>query len=447
MHWLVALLLGAALFVAPLALALAYLGYSQRRRALLAAPGVPDPWPGRVTAFRGHLSHLAEAYSGDVVRALADLGDSKPCVLVHLLAVPSVAVLDPVLGGGLLNSSNLIVGGCLRRVRLHAARATASDESLMRGRPGIAFAAVMHAEAAHLAEDWLAHRTRGDLLWNVTRVVTRGVARALGCVGDSALLSMACEQLHDSAISSLSLLLPARVAAAMFRMRREASGQLARVRDSIDQVTLWRLAHGAQPLAIAVYWCLARLITFPDAGYIEEVMRELASVSTRDATAGTCCRDPRRSFVRRFVQEVLRLHAPVPVVMREVPANSSIVLSPTASASGGTSLLLPLHAYHTNDRFWKDARQFYPDRFLNNETPGPHARVYAPFGAACPFERESHAMIVAFLHAVLSRAKPVFEWSSRLPRESRGTWLTLPTEDLPVTWVPVTRTPSPTKTL
>jgi cytochrome P450 len=83
-------------------------------------------------------------------------------------------------------------------------------------------------------------------------------------------------------------------------------------------------------------------------------------------------------FVRRVIQETMRLYPPVGMLARNVLE---------ADELGGREILpndtlfLPIYALHRHQMWWEHPNQFDPERFSHAATRSRDRYLYLPFGA------------------------------------------------------------------
>lgn len=85
------------------------------------------------------------------------------------------------------------------------------------------------------------------------------------------------------------------------------------------------------------------------------------------------------TYLDCFIQEVLRLHTPVPVLetriaSEDIPYKNMIIPK-------GTRLGIFFQVLHTNPEIWKEPFEFKPERFLPENKKGRDHFVHVPFSA------------------------------------------------------------------
>lgn len=137
------------------------------------------------------------------------------------------------------------------------------------------------------------------------------------------------------------------------------------VRDEI--MTL--LIAGTETAAVSLTWLFLELARHP--GLEARLHRELdTELSGRPITFEDL---PRLPFLRRVIDETLRLHNPVPMSMRA--AQTEVQLGPALARPGTEVVFSPL-ALHRDPRYHPRPLEFDPDRWENPPAP----TTYLPFG-------------------------------------------------------------------
>lgn len=168
-----------------------------------------------------------------------------------------------------------------------------------------------------------------------------------------------------------------------------------------------------------IEWALAHLAAQPEVQ--EKLRREIAGDQGGE---GAVPKERLRTlpYLHAVVLEALRLHPPVPFLMREVHADAE-----GAAADGGTTVpavgggrtrvhfLIRDMARDRKD--WTDPDEFWPERFLANgeaegvgAVPGPKEIRMMPFGAGrryCPGAGMGMVHIKCFLAGLVRE----FEWA------------------------------------
>lgn len=110
------------------------------------------------------------------------------------------------------------------------------------------------------------------------------------------------------------------------------------------------------------------------------------------------------------VKETLRLYPPFPLIQREAQEDNIIG---GISVDKGTIVYVIPWLIHHNEKFWKEANRFRPDRFLENERHGDGCSdwVYVPFGRGSRMCAGSK-LALAELKVLLIKAVLEYRWTS-----------------------------------
>ncbi|MCX2932120.1 cytochrome P450 [Mycobacterium sp. CVI_P3] len=125
------------------------------------------------------------------------------------------------------------------------------------------------------------------------------------------------------------------------------------------------LAAGHETSATSLTWALYHI--HRDEGIRSRVVEELATVATPAGIASL-------PYLGAVIQETLRVHPTVPIVLRRLTVPLTIA---GVARSAGDVVGIALPALHFNPELWADPESFDPQRFLNAK-PSPFH--YAPFG-------------------------------------------------------------------
>ncbi|OEL28948.1 Cytochrome P450 89A9 [Dichanthelium oligosanthes] len=189
------------------------------------------------------------------------------------------------------------------------------------------------------------------------------------------------------------------------------------------------LGANTESTVSCVEWTLAYLVIHPEAQ--KKLHHEITSVQHGKGMPASEERlHHRLPYLRAVILESLRLHAPVPVIMRDVGADDAAVCgTPAASADGAPVLFVAdIREIGRNRKAWTDPDEFCPERFLAGgeaegvgPVPGPKEIRMVPFGAGrryCPGVGLGMVHVGCFLAALVR----VFEWA--LPADCDGVDLT-----------------------
>lgn len=139
-----------------------------------------------------------------------------------------------------------------------------------------------------------------------------------------------------------------------------------------DDLTTMIIA-GHETTATAIAWTCALLSKHP-----EVLRRALGEVDTVLGDRRPGLEDlPKLQYIRRIVQEALRLYPPFWTISRR--AEQADRLGPYAIPAGATLMICP-YVTHRNPRYWRNPEGFDPDRFEAGEAAARPKYAYFPFG-------------------------------------------------------------------
>ena len=166
-------------------------------------------------------------------------------------------------------------------------------------------------------------------------------------------------------------------------------------------------------MAILLEWILARMVLHPEIQSkaqfeIDEVVGKSKLVSDSDI--------PNLHYLQCIVKEALRLHPPGPLLswarlaVHDVHVGDKLI-------PAGTTAMVNMWAITHNEKIWKEAEKFQPERFMKEEVSiiGSDLKL-APFGSGrrvCP----GKAMGLATVHLWLAQLLQSFKW---MPCESEN---------------------------
>jgi hypothetical protein len=134
------------------------------------------------------------------------------------------------------------------------------------------------------------------------------------------------------------------------------------------------------------------------------------------------------AFARYFVMEVLRLYPPFRQFGYEQAAADK---DPHLSGSFAHEFMIPVFHLHRNSDIWKDAKKFYPERFL--EPDAAKGFKYLPFGMgkrSCPGRNFSMSLITQALRYICSDESQIsFVKRDTLPRGGSGRLVSFALDD------------------
>ena len=144
---------------------------------------------------------------------------------------------------------------------------------------------------------------------------------------------------------------------------------LRRVR---DEATTFMLA-GHETTANALSWMWYLLALNPEAR--ERMLSEVDAVlGDRRPTVQDI---PRLGWTTACFQEAMRMFPPAWIIPRTAVEDDEI---DGHRIPHGSTVLIPIHALHHDERFWPEPERFDPTRFLPPGTRRYHRSAYLPFG-------------------------------------------------------------------
>ncbi|OEL28723.1 Cytochrome P450 89A9 [Dichanthelium oligosanthes] len=187
------------------------------------------------------------------------------------------------------------------------------------------------------------------------------------------------------------------------------------------------IVAGTETVVICVEWALAHLVAQPEVQ--NKLHREVAGVEREGFVPEENLRS--MPYLRAVVLECLRLHPPVPFILREAGTHQGAAVGigggAAVPASGMTTTLFRLRASEIgrNREAWTDPDEFLPDRFVAGgegegvgPVPGPKVEIkMMPFGAGrryCP----GAGLGMVHIGCVLAALVREFEWAP--PAEGGG---------------------------
>lgn len=207
---------------------------------------------------------------------------------------------------------------------------------------------------------------------------------------------------------------------------------------------------GTDTSAIATEWALVELINHPN--IMEKAVQEIDNVTgkTRAVQESDISQLP---YLQAIVKEILRLHSPAPMILRESSEDCTIE---GYHIPAKTRLFVNVWAMNRDPKNWENPLEFRPERFMNEtkilDVRGQNNFHYLPFGSGrrgCP----GISLALQILHTSLAAIIQCFEWKvsgegncGKVDME-QGTGVTVPRAN-PLVCVPVARlNPFPDKYL
>jgi cytochrome P450 len=133
------------------------------------------------------------------------------------------------------------------------------------------------------------------------------------------------------------------------------------------------LAAGAQAPLRAMTWAWYLLVQFPAAE--ARLHAELDTVlGGRSPTPEDF---PRLVYLRRFIDEAMRLYPPLPVMLRTAVADDE---SCGRRIPKGSFIAIMPWVVHRHRKLWRDPERFDPDRFAPERIAARSRYAYIPFG-------------------------------------------------------------------
>src|SRR5437764_471933 len=133
------------------------------------------------------------------------------------------------------------------------------------------------------------------------------------------------------------------------------------------------LAAGAQAPLRAMTWGWYLLAQFPAAE--ERLHAELDAVL--GARSPTPEDFPRLVYLRRFIDETMRLYPPLPVMLRTAVADDKAC---GRHIPKGSFIAIMPWVVHRHRKLWRDPERFEPDRFAPDRIASRSRYAYIPFG-------------------------------------------------------------------
>ncbi|KAB8094750.1 hypothetical protein EE612_022046 [Oryza sativa] len=187
--------------------------------------------------------------------------------------------------------------------------------------------------------------------------------------------------------------------------------------DEMVSLLMEFLAASTESVVSCIEWTLAHLVI--DAEAQSKLRREVGDVGDGEHVHGGL--GGRTPYMRAVILESLRLHPPVPFVIREIVGGAAPpVLDELAAMpmpGGGARVHFVIGDIGRDGKAWKDPEEFRPERFMAGgeaegvgPVPGPKEVRMMPFGAG---RRSCPGMGVAMAHVGLFVAALVreFEWT------------------------------------
>jgi cytochrome P450 len=133
---------------------------------------------------------------------------------------------------------------------------------------------------------------------------------------------------------------------------------------------------GHETTATALTWALNCLRLYPE---IQEKLYEEIKNFIGEDRVPTEEELEKLVYLNAFINEVLRLHSPVPALATRVATEE--VKYKDMIIPKGTRVGINFQSLHTNPEYWDDPLKFDPDRFLPENRKGRNHYLHIPFSA------------------------------------------------------------------
>ena len=178
------------------------------------------------------------------------------------------------------------------------------------------------------------------------------------------------------------------------------------------------LGAGSGSVVASLEWTLAHLVDQPD---VQDMLRR-EIIDGETSNGGVISTKSLRGmpYLHAVVMESLRMHPPVPFILRGVHGEGAATVGATLAAvpADGLRVQFIVGDIGRDSKTWTDPDEFRPERFLAGgeaegigPTPGPKEIRMMPFGAAhrhCPGSSQAMVNIKFFLAALVRE----FEWAA-----------------------------------
>ena len=191
--------------------------------------------------------------------------------------------------------------------------------------------------------------------------------------------------------------------------------------DALREQLRTMLAAGHETTSTSLAWALYHI--HRDESIRSRVVEELADAATPWEIAAL-------PYLGAVIQETLRMHPTVPVVLRRLTGPLTVAGVPR---SAGDVVGIALPALHFNRNVWGDPDSFDPDRFLERK-PSPFE--YAPFGGGyrrcigAAFAQHELAVAIGTILNTVELRMPAREQRRKPPRAVPRAIATKPNRDI-----------------
>lgn len=193
--------------------------------------------------------------------------------------------------------------------------------------------------------------------------------------------------------------------------------------DALREQLRTMLAAGHETSSTSLAWALYHI--HRDESVRARVVQELADAATPQEIAAL-------PYLRAVIQETLRMHPTVPIVLRRLTGPLTVAGVPR---SAGDVVGIALPALHFNPDVWKDPDSFDPDRFLEKKW-SPFE--YAPFGGGyrrcigAVFAQHQLAVAIGTIMKTVDLRMSVHEQRRKPPRAAPRGIATKPSREIPL---------------
>jgi cytochrome P450 len=195
----------------------------------------------------------------------------------------------------------------------------------------------------------------------------------------------------------------------LIEIEDEDTGEKMSNQQLIDE-TLTIFLAGHETTAITLTWFIYSLLKHPT--YLDLVFEECKEKPFHELMGN--------SMLKACLNETMRLYSPIWVLGRE-PIQDLTINSYHLRQKEG--VIFSPYLIHRDERFWKNPKQFYPERFINNEYNEEH---FIPFGGGprlCIGKHFSILEMVIIIQKMMTKlGKPFIQ---NLPKEEFEYSLTL----------------------
>ena len=129
---------------------------------------------------------------------------------------------------------------------------------------------------------------------------------------------------------------------------------------------------GQQEASTTLLWAIIALSQYPESA--DKVASEITLACKNDSPTYEECE--KLDYCRAFISEVLRLHPPLFMIVRQAISDDEVMGYPiSAKAKVG----IPLCCLHRHPDYWDNPEEFIPERFLDRPWGQDNEFAYMPF--------------------------------------------------------------------